>query len=102
MRREAKLYILSDKDWKPLAAIIESHKDYEIKNNVIVYQLMTTNSINQEYAVLTLSETADKIVEDYGAKLTDEKNVLRNTLHYYQGDTLYGEKSNITFLNKRP
>lgn len=102
MTRDAKLYILSDKDWKPLADTFEAHKDYNLRHQVSIYQLMTSASVGQQYAILTLTDTADKIVEDYGATPAADKDLLRNTLHSYHGDTLFGDKSNIVFLNKIP
>lgn len=100
MTRDAKLFILFYKDWKPLADTIELHKDYNLKNQVSIYQLMFSASTNQHYAILTLSDTADKIVQEYGASLADDKDLLRNTLHEYDGDTLFGNKSNVVFLKK--
>jgi len=102
MTRDAKLYILSDKDWKPLADLFESHKDYNLKHQVYIYKLMTSTSVGQQYAILTLTDAADKIVEDYGATPAADKDLLRNTLHNYHGDTLFGDKSNVVFLNKIP
>lgn len=100
MPREAKLYILSDKDWKPLADLIENHKDCMIKQQITIYQLMTSTSSGEHYAILTLSISAEKIVEDYGASAVKENDYLKTTLHDYHGDTLYGDKTNIVFLNK--
>ncbi|MDE3236436.1 MAG: hypothetical protein KGO81_10815 [Bacteroidota bacterium] len=100
MTRDANLYILSDKDWRPLADLFKSHKDYNLKHQVSIYQLMTSTSVGHHYAILTLSDKADEIVEEYGATPASEKNYLRITLHDYHGDTLFGDKSNVVFLNK--
>ena len=102
MTRDAKLYILSDKDWKPLAEIFQNHKDYNLKLEISIYQLMTSTSVGHHYAILTLSEKADKIVEEYGATPAADKDLLKNTMHNYHGDTLFGDKSSIVFLNKIP
>ena len=102
MTRDANLYILSDKDWKPLASLLQDHKDYNLKLDISIYQLMTSTSIGQHYAILSLSDEADKVAEEYGATPAADKNLLRNTLHSYHGDTLFGDKSNIVFLNKIP
>jgi len=102
MTRDAKLYILSDKDWKPLADLFQDDKDYNLKLDIVIYQLMTPTSVGQQYAILTLSDKADEIVEKYGATPAPEKDYLRNTLHDYHGDTLFGDKTNVVFLNKFP
>lgn len=100
MTRDAKLYILADKDWKPLAEILEQKNNYKEKLDTSIYQLMTSTSIGQHYAILTLSEESDKIVEEYGATIADDKNLLRISLHNYNGEILFGDKTNVVFLNK--
>jgi hypothetical protein len=100
MTRDANLYILSDKDWQPLANNLESHKDYTLKDEVVIFQLMTSTNSGNQYAILSLSEKADKVVEEYGATPASDKDLLRNRLHEYSGDVLFGDKSNIIFLNK--
>jgi hypothetical protein len=100
MIRNAKLYLLSDKDWKQLAESIDNNSDYTLKNNVTIFQLYSAFDKNQEYAVLSTSDMADNIIEDYGATLAKEPNLLRNRLHEYHGDPLYGDKINVSFLDK--
>ena len=100
MTRDAKLYTLSAKDWKPLAELFQNHKDYNLKLDISIYQLMTSSSVEKYYAILTISDKADKIVEDYGAAPAPDKDFLRTSLHNYQGDTLFGDKSNVVFLKK--
>jgi hypothetical protein len=92
MTRDANLYILSDKDWQPLANTL--------KDEVVIFQLMTSTNSGNQYAILSLSEKADKVVEEYGATPASDKDLLRNRLHEYSGDVLFGDKSNIIFLNK--
>lgn len=100
MTRDARLYFLKYKDWKPLAEIIETHKNYNLKHFVTIFQLMTHSSENHHYAILSLIDDVDKIIEEYGAEEAGEKDLVRNTLHDYYGEPLYGSKSNVTFLNK--
>lgn len=100
MTRDAKLYLLSDKDWKQLAESIDNNSDYTLKNDVTIYQLYSASSKSQEYAILSLSDKADKVIEDYGATLAKEPNLLRNSLHQYFREPLYGDKTNISFLDK--
>ena len=100
MTRDANLYILTDKDWKPLADIIEHHSNSSLKTDITIFQLHSVSSKVNEYAIISLSDTADKLVMDYGATLAGEPNIMRNSLHNYNGDPLFGDKSNLTFLNK--
>ena len=100
MTRDANLYILSHKDWKPLADVLEYHPDFTLKNDVTIFQLMTPSSQGQHYAILSLSEKADKIIQDYGATIASDKDNLRNTLHNYNDEPLFGDKTNVAFLNK--
>ena len=102
MTRNAKLYLLSDKDWKPLAEIIDNNSSHILEDDVTIYQLYSASSKNLEYAILSLSDRADKIIEEYGATPAKEPNSLRNSLREYYGDPLYGNKSNIIFLEKIP
>jgi hypothetical protein len=100
MIRDAKLYILLHRDWQTLAALFEDHKDHTLKLDITIFQLMGASSVNQQYAILTLSDRADKIVEKYGAILASDKDLLRISLHSYLGQPLYGDKINLTFLKK--
>jgi len=97
MRCKAKLYLLVDKDWKPLADLINNHKDYKIKSDVTIYQLMTETCDSHHYAILSLSDQADKLVEDYGA-YHSPINTLIATLPDYNGEALFGAKSNTIHL----
>jgi hypothetical protein len=63
---------------------------------------MTPISESQQYAILSLSEKADIIIQDYGASTASDKDLLRNSLHNYYGETLFGDKANLAFLNKLP
>lgn len=100
MTRDAKLYLLSDKDWKQLAETIDNNPDYTLKNDITIFQLYSASSKSQDYAILSLSDKADKVVENYGATLAEEPNLLRNSLHEYKGEPLYGDRTNISFLDK--
>lgn len=100
MTRDANLYLLTNKDWIPLAEILEEHPNYLLKDYVTIFQLMTSSSTGQQYAIISISDNADKIIEQYGAKIASDKDMLRNTLHDYHGQPLFGNKTNLTFLNK--
>ncbi len=101
MTRDAKLYLLSGKDWKPLAESIDNNSDYTLKNDVTIFQLYSSTSKSNDYALLSLSDKSDKLIEDYGATLANEPNTLRNALHIETAHkTLYGDKENLAFLNK--
>ena len=102
MTRDAKLYILLDKDWKPLTNFIDNHSNQTLKNDITIYQLYSTDSKNLEYAILSLTDTIDKIIEDYGAIIAKEPNLLRNSLHKQSRKPLYGDNENLVLLNKIP
>ena len=102
MTRDAKLYLLSENDWMPLAENIYNNSDYTLKNDVTIFQLPKASNKDHEYALLSLSDKADKIIEAYGATLASEPNMLRNSLHIYHGEPLFGDKTNLIFLNKIP
>ena len=100
MNRDAKLYLLIDKDWKPLADLIEKHLDNSLKNDVTIFQLFSVSNNSQDFAVLSLSDKSDKVVEQYASNESDKNDSLRTTLHEYYGDPLYGDKRNLTSLKK--
>lgn len=100
MTRDAKLYILTYKDWNPLSELLQKNIDYTLKDDVTIFQLMASTNTGQHYAILTLSDRADKIVEEYGGILASENDLLRKSLHSYSGEPLFGDKTNVTFLNK--
>jgi hypothetical protein len=100
MTRYAKLYTIRYTDWKPLVEKIEQHKDYSLKNLIAIYDLSKNHPGNQYYAILSLHEDIDKIVEDYGAKESPSNDYLRITLHDENEIPVYGEKSRIVYLDK--
>jgi hypothetical protein len=59
MTRDAKLYLLSDKDSKQLAESIDNNSDNKLKNDVTIYQLYSASSKSQDYALLRLFDKAD-------------------------------------------
>jgi hypothetical protein len=99
MRRNAKLYILVDKDWNPLAELINAQDDNKIKSDITIFQLFSETSQGEHYAILTLSDKADKLVEEYGA-YHSLNNSLIPSLPDYIGEPLFGEKSNTIYLIK--
>ncbi|MEO6836805.1 MAG: hypothetical protein ABI185_00350 [Ginsengibacter sp.] len=100
MTRNAKLYILTDIDWKPLAEIIHNHEDRNIKNDITIFQLPRQESKENYYAILSLSSNADLILEKYGA-YHSPRNTLTAILHDYRGEPLFGHKSNTDLLRKK-
>ena len=101
MTRDAKLYFLHTDDWRPISDRIESsrHSD-QLKREITIFLFPSATSENGYYAILSLSKEVDKILEALGAKEADEKDYARNALHEYHGEPLYGNKSNVDFLNK--
>jgi len=100
MTRDAKLYILEHKDWKPLSASFDNNYDYNLKFDITIFRKSPSSMLEHSYAILSLSDKADDIIEEYGAVLTKEKDYLRNTLHTNCGVPLYGDKDNLSFLVK--
>ena len=99
MIRDARLYLLTDIDWKPLAHQIEQHVNYNLKDLIVIFNLSNDKTI-RNYAILSMSEDTDKIIEKYGAKEAREKDFLRTTLHDNYSEPLFGDKTNLVFLNK--
>ena len=102
MPRNAKLYLLSNKDWKQLADNIDTHSDYTLKNDIAIFQLYSPSGEGREYAVLSISDKADDVIENYGATLATEINMIRYSLHQNHREPLYGDKSIISLLGKVP
>ncbi len=99
MIRDAKLYILEDKDWKPLAELINNHNNYRMKNDITIFQFPSQDSKGDYYSILSLSEKADLIIEEYGG-YHSPINTLYASLPNYIGEPLFGDKSNTAFLPK--
>ena len=100
MTRDAKLYWISDTDWKPLIEKIEQHKNHTLKDFIIIYDLCKSHPSNQYYAILSLHEDVDKIVEEYGGEESTPNDILRITLHDENEMPVYGEKTRIVHLSK--
>ena len=96
MTRDAKLYFLFGKELQPLIDII--NMDTSIQNEITIYQLMSHTSTGKEYGILSLSDLADKTIEDYGGTIADKDEMIKITLHKYFGDPLYGNKDNLSHL----
>jgi hypothetical protein len=99
MTREAKLYILEHKDWELLADKFIYHQDAALQIDVSIFKIGPKSTTTHSYAIITLSDKADSIVEEYGAILVGKKDLLRNTLHNYS-ETLFGDISNLDFLER--
>lgn len=101
MTRDAKLYFLHAEDWQVIKDAIEnSRHSHQLEQEITIFLFPTSNSANGYYAILSLSDVVDKIVETAGAVEADEKDYARNALHDYYGEPLYGDKSNVAFLNR--
>lgn len=100
MFRDTELYLLFDKDWKPLAELINRSVDIYLQSDITIYQLFNATSISQAYAILTRTEKADKLVESYGCLKASENDTLRTTLHDYYGEPIFGSKNNVIHLKK--
>lgn len=99
MTRDAKLYYLHE-DWQPLVYKIEQHKNYTLRDLVVIFDIYRNYPKQHRYAILSLHNDTDKIIEDFGATEADEKDLMRNDLHNYHGEPEYGDKERLVFLNK--
>jgi hypothetical protein len=100
MTRNAKLFFLHDKDWKSLAEMITNHTNHSLKHDLTIFQYIHASSEGQNYSILSLSQKMDEILTDYGAVEASEKDLLRNSIQQYNGDPLFGDKSNLIYLAK--
>jgi len=98
--RDAKLYFLTYKDWKPIVALVEKNKIDSLKLFITIFQLMSASSKEQYYAIISLHNMVDSIIEEYGCVEANENDLIRTTLHSYSGESLYGDKKNTNFLMK--
>ena len=102
MTRNAKLFFLHDKDWKPLAEMVTNHNNHSLKHDLTIFQYTQAYSEGQNYSILSLSQKMDEMLTAYGAVEASEKDLLRNSLHQYMGEPLFGDKSNLIYLDKIP
>ena len=92
MTREAKLYTLEEKEWQPLVAMIGNER------YISIYQLNSETSKVLYFAVLSLNDKTDKIVEEYGAIEAIGPNSLRAELRIR--NPLYGDRTNVNYLTE--
>ena len=100
MFRDAKLYWLRDKDWKPLGELIMAHKDDRLQKDITIYQQFASNSTSYNYVIITRTEDADKFVEEYGATVASETDSTGASLRQENRDPLFGDKANLLYLTK--
>lgn len=82
----------------PLKQLIEEYKELTLKDDVAIFQLMTPTSKGQFYAIVSVSDEADKIIEEYGAISSSENDYAICELKNYTKDPLFGNKILTVFL----
>lgn len=103
MTRDTKLYFLHAHDWTLIKDEIESHRhSHQLKHEITIFLFPSSTSANGYFAILSLSKDIDAILEKAGGKEAAEDDYARNSLHDYYGEPLYGDKTNLAFLNKIP
>lgn len=99
MTRDARLYYLHHKDWKPLVAQVERHRNYDLKDLIVIFGSNVYPPIHS-YTILSMHPVVDNIIEEYGGFEATPDDLMRNALHQDTAAPLYGEKSRIVYLNK--
>lgn len=99
MTRAAKLFTLENKDYKELTEILDNHKKHSLKHLVSIYQIHQDGE-KENYGVLSVSDETDKIIEDYGAKQADKRDLIKITLIDGNKQLLYGNKDVLSFLDR--
>jgi hypothetical protein len=98
MNRDAKLYFVIDKNWEPLRELILANGYGAIQNDISIFEIVP-ESQHHHYAVISVSDKADTIIEQYGGHLAAEHDFVIHELKQGNRVPLFGEKSLAAFLN---
>ena len=98
MTRDAKLYFIEHQDWKPLIDILDSNKNQNLKNLVAIHGLLSEAGSSHFYAILSISDRCDKIIEEYGGILSAKDDYIIQEVKLNHTQLLYGNKTIASFL----
>ena len=100
MTRDARFYFLINKDWEPIKKAIDSKIDYFNQAiDIAVFRISKLKDIHR-YAILSVSEEIDTIIENCGGELNDKDliiNALKKGNHNFE--LIYGADNLVAFLN---
>jgi hypothetical protein len=97
MTRDAKLYFVTDKDWRPLKELALAHLSGIIQHDIAIFQV--ASDTHHHYAVISVSDEADAVIEQYGGSLGSKRDLLIPILKEGNRYPLFGETGLTAFLN---
>lgn len=92
MTRDAKLFMLNEREHTGLINKIESQKDHTLKDHVAIYQGHKDGDEVIWYIILSLTEVLDKIIDNYGGEELKE-DTIAISVHQNHYSLVYGSET---------
>jgi hypothetical protein len=92
-----KLFAVYEKPYRPLIELLEKDSSIEVSSDVTIMSLFSQDSDQENYAIISLSENASKIIETY---CNEELSATDSILYYLlkNRQPLHGDPKNIEYL----
>lgn len=101
MPRDAKTYFSFNSNWEWCSDIFENHPDKTLKMDVTIFQLSQEQWPLSRYAILSLSDKVDKILEENECTLAspdDRTLYIIRELGESANKPVYGRWDNLAWL----
>lgn len=103
MARDANVFYLKNKDWKPLEILFKAHEDYTLQNKVAIYEALPNTARLPfgsffSYVLVSISDKGDKIIIDFGGEPILVNDLLIFDLKNNNKVPLFGANNLMSFL----
>jgi hypothetical protein len=92
-----KLFAVYEKPYRPLIELLEKDASIRLTSDVTILSLFSQDSNQENYAVISLSENASRIIESY----SNEELSANDSILYYllkNRKALHGDPKNVEYL----
>ncbi|MEI6088354.1 MAG: hypothetical protein WCR66_12235 [Bacteroidota bacterium] len=94
-----KLFAVYEKPYRPLIELLEKDASIRLTSDVTILSLFSQENNQENYAVISLSENASRIIESYcNEELSANDSILYYLLKNRQA--LHGDPKNVEYLCK--
>ena len=95
MKRNAKLFLLTDKTWELITNEIGNDFD-----EIAIFRIMDKKYAFQEYAIVSVSDKADEIIISKGGKVVEANDGFINAMITQDKELIFGNKEVLKYLNR--
>ncbi len=95
--KHIKLFAVYEKPYEPLIELLEKDSSIRLTSDVTILSLFSQNNSQENYAVISRSENASKIIKSY----SNEELSANDSILYYllkNREALHGDPKNVEYL----